>query len=328
MTEGGNSTVVGKDKRTLAAIVRVRIYATSVIRHDTPMTVPLSQWQARGRHFTHNGHPVFYVDEGEGEPLLLIHGFPTASWDWAWLWADLTKRYRCIAPDMMGFGFSAKPYHYDYSILDQADLHERLLEFLGIRKVHVLAHDYGDTVAQELLARFNLRQAMAAAEPELLSLCLLNGGLFPETHRARLVQKLLNSPLGWLLSRLMNERRFARSFAAVFGTDTQPTAEELHDYWELVSHDRGTLIAHKLIRYINERRLYRERWVGALQQANIPMLLINGTEDPVSGRHMAEHYEALVPDPRVLCLENIGHYPQVEAPDAVLTGYTSFRDIT
>lgn len=289
------------------------------------MNISLDAWQAKGRSFSHNALPVFYVDEGAGEALLLIHGFPTASWDWTPLWPELVAQYRCIAPDMLGFGFSAKPFRYDYSILDQADLHEGLLQELGVSAVHVLAHDYGDTVAQELLARFNARQAAGTPGLALLSVCFLNGGLFPETHRARTVQKLLNSPLGGLLARLMNRRSFNRSFAAVFGPATQPDAVELEAFWQLVSRDGGSRIAHKLIRYINERRQHRERWVGALQQATIPLRVIDGAVDPVSGRHMAERYRELVPQPDVVLLEAVGHYPQVEAPDEVLQAYRAFR---
>ena len=289
------------------------------------MTITLNDWQAKGQNFTHRGHPIFYVDEGEGEVLLLIHGFPTASCDWSLIWPALTKKYRCIAPDMIGFGFSAKPYRYDYRIMDQADLHEALLAKLGVERVHVLAHDYGDTVAQELLARHNERQAQAEAGLELLSMCLLNGGLFPETHEARLVQKLLNSPIGALLARLMSKRSFATSFSAIFGPDTQPTPAEMDDYWQIASRDGGIRIMHKLIRYMDDRRAHRERWVAALQEARIPLHVIDGAVDPVSGRHMAERYCELVPNPDVLLLEDIGHYPQIEAPALVLDGYADFR---
>lgn len=289
--------------------------------------ISLADWQSKGREYSHAGQPVFYVDEGQDEVLLLIHGFPTASWDWAPLWPALTGRFRCIAPDMMGFGFSAKPRDYNYSILDQADLHEGLLASLGVTRVHVLAHDYGDTVAQELLARFLDRQAAGESGLELRSICLLNGGLFPETHRARPIQKLLNSPLGPLVSRLMNERSFNKSFSVVFGPDTQPGAEELHAFWTLVSREGGARISHKLIRYINERRQYRERWVGALQKSTIPQRVINGPVDPVSGRHMAERYRELVPDPDVVLLaDNIGHYPQVEDPKGVLHAFLEFHE--
>src|SRR5688572_4727863 len=138
----------------------------------------LEDWRRAGRETTYNGHTVFYRDEGEGDAVLCIHGFPTASWDWERVWPGLTDRFRAIAPDMLGFGFSAKPPDYPYSILDQATLHERLLAELGVPRAHVLAHDYGDTVAQELLAR----AAEGRAAFEIRSICFLNGGLFPEQH--------------------------------------------------------------------------------------------------------------------------------------------------
>ncbi len=112
-------------------------------------------WRAAGAHFDYRGQRIYYRDSGaSAKPaLLLIHGFPSASWDWHDLWAPLAERFRLIAPDMIGFGFSAKPRGWGYSIHDQADLHLALCARLGVSEVHVLAHDYGVSVAQELLAR-------------------------------------------------------------------------------------------------------------------------------------------------------------------------------
>lgn len=286
----------------------------------------LDEWRQAGKRTSHRGHPVFYREEGAGDALLCIHGFPTASWDWHAVWPALCARYRVIAPDMLGFGFSAKPRGYDYSILDQADLHEALLAALGVERAHVLAHDYGDSVAQELLARFEDRCRSGEAGPLLRSVCFLNGGLFPEVHRARLVQKLLLTPLGPLLGLLTHERAFARSFSAIFGPRTRPSAEELCDFWTLVSRDGGARIMHRLIRYIPERLAFRARWVGALQRTSLPLRLIDGPEDPVSGAHMAQRWREVVPDPDVVILDGIGHYPQVESPDAVTRAFFDFVD--
>lgn len=286
----------------------------------------LEEWRRLGKTFSHRDHAIFYREDGEGEALLCIHGFPTASWDWHRLWPELRKRFRVVAPDMVGFGFSAKPVDYDYSIFDQATLHEELLASLRIDRCHVLAHDYGDTVAQEMLARFEERGRGAPPLPDLLSVCFLNGGLFPESHRARLVQRLLMTPLGPLLGRLTNERGFSRSLAAVFGPRTRPSREELREFWRLMAHAGGPRIVHKLIRYIEERRRFRDRWVGALRDARIPLRFINGPADPVSGGHMAERYREIVPLPDVVLLDEIGHYPQVEDPAGVLREYFSFRE--
>lgn len=222
---------------------------------------------------------------------------------------------------MIGFGYSAKPRRYLYSIRDQADLHEALLRELGVRHYHVLAHDYGDTVAQELLAR----HLEPPRPPHLLSICFLNGGLFPEAHRRLFIQSLLASPLGPLIGRLMNERRFSRGFGRIFGANTQPTPDELSEYWRLIDFNRGGRLFHKLITYMAERRSSRERWVGALRKSTVPLRLIDGLDDPVSGAHLAARYRELVPEPDTVGLTGIGHYPQVEAPDATLEAFLEFH---
>jgi pimeloyl-ACP methyl ester carboxylesterase len=284
----------------------------------------LARWRDEGPRFSYANQSIFYRDQGSGPALLCIHGFPTASWDWHAVWPALTARFRVIAPDLIGFGYSAKPIDYDYSINDQATLVETLARALGVTRAHVLAHDYGDTVAQELLARYAERQRRGEAGLELASICLLNGGLFPETHRPRLVQRLLLGPLGPVVGGLMNERRFARSFAALFGARTQPSADQLAALWSLVASDAGTRIAHKLIRYMVERRRHRARWVGALATATVPLLLIDGMADPVSGAHMVARYRELIPRPQVVALDEIGHYPQLEAPDEVTRAFLRF----
>jgi len=268
------------------------------------------------------GFDISYLDGGSGEPLLLIHGFPTASWDWHRIWPQLTARFRVIiAADMLGFGFSAKPRPYPYSIMDQAALHEALLAHLGVRRIDILAHDYGDTVAQELLAR------ELEGKLRIDSCVLLNGGLFPETHRARLIQKLLAMPIGPLISRLMTRRSFDKSFSAIFGAATQPSAQELAQFWALIDYNQGAGIFHKLIGYMSERRKLRERWVGALQKSTVPLRVVDGLDDPVSGAHMVARYRELVPNPDVIELAGIGHYPQVEAPDAVLRAFLEFHHL-
>jgi pimeloyl-ACP methyl ester carboxylesterase len=83
---------------------------------------------------------------------------------------------------------------------------------------------------------------------------------------------------------------------------------------------------HKLIGYIPQRRVQRERWVSAMQRGEIPLRFINGEVDPVSGAHMVARYRQLIPAPDTVLLSEIGHYPQIEAPAQVLKHYLEFRD--
>jgi pimeloyl-ACP methyl ester carboxylesterase len=281
-------------------------------------------WYAAAAHFAFRDHAVVYRDSGGGaEAVLLIHGFPTCSWDWSALWPRLAARYgRVIAPDMLGFGRSAKPRGHRYDLLEQTDLHVELLQTLGVQRIRVLAHDYGVSVAQELLAR-----ALEDRLPFALdAVALLNGGLFPETHRQTRMQRLVHSPLGGLIVRLSTQQAFNRSFSLVFGPETKPSAFELDHFWALLKHGGGHHQLHRLIRYIDDRRQHRARWTDALQRAPCPLRLINGPADPVSGAHMAARYRELVPNPDIVSLPGIGHYPQVEDPDGVWAALTAAWD--
>jgi pimeloyl-ACP methyl ester carboxylesterase len=281
------------------------------------------EWQSRGKTLTINGFKIFTVDEGapDQETILLIHGFPTASWDWHKIWPALRQSYRVVAMDMLGFGFSDKPSAHRYSIHEQADVVEGVVRQLGLGRFHVLAHDYGDTVAQELLARQNSGEGAGHWQ----SVCFLNGGLFPETHRALLTQKLLLSPLGALFNKLSSKRRFDSAMSRVFGPDTRPDARELDDFWALVTYNNGKHIFHNLITYMNDRKRHRQRWVDAIRDAEVPVALINGSADPVSGAHMVARFRQLeLPMAWFGELPRIGHYPQVEVPDEVSRSYLSF----
>lgn len=283
--------------------------------------IALAEWWAQGRGFSFNGQAIRYWTAGQGEPLLLIHGFPTASWDWHYLWQPLAQRYRVIACDMLGFGYSAKPRGHAYSLLEQADLQQALLSHLGIDEaVHVLAHDYGDSVAQELLARHQ------EGRIQLASCVFLNGGLFPETHRPVLTQKLLLSPLGPLLGRLFSRSKLKSNLTRVFGPQTPPSDSELDGFWELIAHNDGPAVMHRLIRYMPERRVNRERWVAAMQETRVPLRVIDGAVDPISGAHMVERYRELIESADTVLLPAIGHYPQTEAPAEVLGHYLQFRE--
>jgi pimeloyl-ACP methyl ester carboxylesterase len=222
---------------------------------------------------------------------------------------------------MLGFGFSDKPNPHAYSIMEQADLCEALIVERKLERFHVLAHDYGDTVAQELLAR----QIEGKGEGHWLSVCLLNGGLFPETHKARLIQKLLLSPLGPFINKLSTKRTFDKSFSAIFGPNTKPSSAELDAFWQLINYNDGKHGFHNLITYMTDRKTHRERWVEALRNSVVPIGLINGSMDPVSGAHMVARYREIVsPDHFIVELPTIGHYPQMEAPAEVVEAYFRF----
>ena len=279
----------------------------------------LDTWRANAREFSFGGKRIRYWTAGEGEPLLLIHGFSTASWDWHKVWQPLAARYRLIACDMLGFGYSAKPRGHAYSLIEQADLQQALLSELGIGgAIHVLAHDYGDSVAQELLARH------CEGRIALASCVFLNGGLFPKPIIRCGCRNCCSARSASARPAVL--AAYARAtFGRVFGAQTQPSDAELDDYWRLIAEGNGPAVMHRLIRYMPERVAQRERWVAAMQRGDVPMRVIDGAADPISGAHMVARYRELIPAPDTVLLEGIGHYPQVEAPERVLEHYFAFR---
>lgn len=282
----------------------------------------LESWRSLQTATDFNGYQIQVYEDGmqHETAMLLIHGFPTAAWDWHKLWPTLAKRYRLVAPDLIGFGFSDKPTDYPYNFRAQADLCEAAMKDRGIERYHILCHDYGDTVAQELLAR-QIENSDGAGP---LSACLLNGGIFPHSQQPILIQRLLAGPLGPVLVRLLNRKVATRSLKRVFGADTPPSEAESEAYWQLMSHGDGHLITHKILAYLEERRQNNDRWVGALTNARVPVMLIDGLLDPVSGTNMTTRWKELLPDAPLVELADIGHYPQMEAPDKVLAACLPF----
>ncbi|KZM75455.1 alpha/beta fold hydrolase [Nocardia terpenica] len=288
------------------------------------MDAELEQWRSGGRYFDYLGFDVFFRVEGEGPVLLLIHGYPFSSWDWAPIWGALTQRFTVIAPDMLGMGFSDKPVAYEYTVLDHADMHEALLAHLGVQTCHIVAHDIGVSVAQEMLARHD-SGGQAYGRCGIESITWLNGGLFNEVYTPRLVQTLLSrTPLGALASRyqrvLMSRAVLARSIDEMFGAATKPSPRLITQFDQILGFNDGKRVSHKVGRFVNDRYVHRNRWVRAMRETTVPMRFIDGPADPNSGRHMADRYRQVIPDPDVVMLDDgIGHWPQIEAPEAVLT---------
>lgn len=282
----------------------------------------LEEWRAGGKFYDYRNHSVFYrLSQPSDEVLLCLHGFPTSSYDYHKIWNDLSKEFAVLSYDLLGYGFSAKPPDFDYTTFNQTDILQSLTENLRIKRVHILAHDYGNTITQELLARAEEKRLNFAIE----SICLLNGALFPETHRPIAAQKLLISPLGFLFARFISDRKFKRSLSGIFGKNTIPTEAELNDFLKLFKNNDGRRIAHKLIRYMRERSVYRARWVGAMQRTKVPFRFINGLADPVSGAHLVRRFREIMPQTDIIELSEIGHFPHFEASAETLKYFLEFH---
>lgn len=273
----------------------------------------VERWRSEGEIERFRGREIYARRRpGDGPLLVLLHGFPSSSYDFAALLAELEPAHS-LCFDFLGFGLSEKPRDHIYSLLWQADLTEELVAREGAEEVVIVAHDMGTSVATELLAR-DLTGRLGFSCKGVL---LFNGSMVVEAASLTWVQKLLRSPLGPLAARLSTERLFRSQFAALF-SDAHPIGrEELADQWALLERAGGSRLGDRLIHYIGERSRYAARWHGALRDWPGRLALAWGMQDPVATTAVLDAVCGLRPGVAVTELPELGHYPQIESPHDV-----------
>ncbi len=277
------------------------------------------EWQGRGHTEEFRGRRIHcFHQPGEGPLLLLLHGFPTCSYDWRELIA-LEPGRAILAFDFLGFGLSDKPRDHEYTLAWQADLSEELVRRHGGGPVHLVAHDMGTSVATELLAR----EIEGGLDMQLESAVLFDGSVIIERASLTLGQKLLRSRLGPLLARVSSGRFFRWQLGSVFADAHPMSPEEGADQWALMKLEGGNRIAHKLIGYTFERAHHAARWHGAVRDWPKPLALVWGLRDPVATTHVLDGLRELRPSAPVYELPSLAHYPQIEDPGAFHTALSS-----
>lgn len=285
--------------------------------------ISITDWQARGRFIEVPDGRVFMTEAGpvdDASPVLLLHGFPTSSWDFAALLDLVAAKRRVVAFDFLGFGLSDKPADHGYSIFEHADVALAVARAAGITRAHVFAHDLGTSVATELCAR----RERGLLPFELASLVLMNGSVHIELAQLTVGQRLLRSPLGPAFARIGSRRVFAAQMRRIFVKP--PSEDELDVMWALVVRADGRLRLPATIRYIDDRWRFHRRWIGALERLDVPALVAWAGRDPVAVPAIADALTREIPGARRIDWPQLGHYPQVEDPARVAADVAAFWD--
>jgi pimeloyl-ACP methyl ester carboxylesterase len=277
------------------------------------LPVSVAAWQARGQMGQVAGFDIFYRDIGprHSDAVLLLHGFPSSSYDWHSVLPLLGDDKRVVCLDFLGFGLSAKPKNHSYSLFEQADLVEILIKQLGIKRVKIIAHDMGTTVTCELLARRE-RQLLRMT---IQSVLLMNGSVHIEMAHLTPSQQMLRSPLATVFARLSSKLIFKAQLKKILAKPI--LNEELDAMWALLCHRQGKARLAQTISYIEERYRFAHRWLPPLTRLDIPVLILWGKQDPVAVAAIAEQLTREIPTAKLQWLHQLGHYPQLEDPAAV-----------
>jgi len=296
-------------------------------------SAPTRDWLAAGRHETIAGRKVFVFERGPDQPsatttdqspILLLHGFPTSSYDWRGIVDRLQARFRTIAPDFLGFGLSDKPLAYSYSLFQQADTIEQLLAQLTVRSAHVVSHDLGTSVHCELLAR----QAEGRLGFDLRTSTFLNGSMLQWMAKITPFQELLANN-----ATLPQAIEFCRTalpgmyVAALKGLMQRPEAITTADAQamdELLRYQDGHLRLPALAGYMRERYIHADRWLAALESTRNPLQFVWADGDPIAHVEMGREHARRCPSAAYHELAGLGHFLLMEDPAAVAEKIAQF----
>jgi len=293
----------------------------------TELSPQLQRWKSGGQFArvdeSHDPVSVFYrvsqpsqstVTENPLPWLVCFHGFPTSSWDWHRLLPLLDPDRRVLVFDFPGYGLSEKPHRRDYSLLRQLDAAESLFNHLEICEFDLLAHDMGNSVACELLRR----REQPGYPFSLRSLTLLNGGIYMDLHQPLPTQRLLRTPvLGPIVARFSSWHLFRHQYPRVYANPQSFDEQHYRDQWSLLLNNHGRRSLAGIAGYMRERVRMGEQWTGPLHRLDLPLKLIWGRKDPIAVHAIAEKLVAVRPQTTLVSLDDVGHYPQLEAPEAM-----------
>jgi len=255
----------------------------------------------------------FAADRAVGNPpLLVLHGFPTCSYDWVRVLPALRSERDVVLFDFLGFGLSDKP-DVRYGLRLHADTAEAVARHLGLTEVDLLTHDMGDSVGGELLRRdldgtltFAVRRRALSNGSIYLDLAQLTDGQNVLLSLPDAVAPIIGADGG---------AAFRKALAATLAPGTQAPAGELEVLGALAAREGGLPLMPRTIRYMEDRRAEERRFTGAIEQHPSPLAVVWGEQDPIAVVAMVDQLRAARPDIDVTILDGIGHYPMLEAPD-------------
>ncbi len=259
---------------------------------------------------------MHYLDEGEGVPIVMVHGTPSWSFLYRHLVRGLADSYRCVAPDQLGFGLSDKPEAFAYTPVAHAENLGRLIDKLELKDIVLVVHDFGGPIGL----------SYALEHPEnVRALVVMNTWLWPNASLER-AGKVLGNPLGRFLYTRLNFSVNVPLQRLGFADRTVLTDELLKHYREPFPTPRSRKALYELVATIAESNGWFETlWDKRVAIADKPALLLWGMKDKLVPPSFLTRWQTMFENPETSELD-AGHFLQEEAKEQITQAIRDFLE--
>lgn len=284
----------------------------------TPSWLDRRAYPFASHHLSLTAGRMHYVDEGRGEPLLFVHGTPTWSFEYRHLLMALSRHYRCVAPDHLGFGLSDRPVDFPYTPEAHAAALGEFVDRLGLTRFTLIAHDFGGPIAFPLALR---------DRSPVSRLVIMNTWCWPFADTPEMVRKakIAGGPIGRALYRYANAS-LRLIMPSAYG-DKRKLTPEIHRQYLSVFEDGESRVRvlHALAKaLLGSQDFYADLWHDAERLRRAPSLIVWGLKDSAFPPSFLDRWRALLPEARVAALEHAGHWPHEEDPARVIQAIETF----
>jgi haloalkane dehalogenase len=285
---------------------------------DTPAWVDREAFPFRSRFLeVAAGRRLHYVDEGQGDVVLFVHGTPTWSFEWRHCIRELSRTHRCIAMDHLGFGLSDRPRDFDYTPESHAGVLRAFVERMGLADITLVVHDFGGPIGLPLA----LEQASVVRQLVVLNSWMWSFADDPEMARKA---RMASGGVGRLLYRYANfSLRVLAPYAYADRTKLTPRIHQqyLAPFRDPESRERVLWPLARAI--LGSGRFYESLWLLRDRLRGVPALVVWGMKDPAFQPSQLARWKAALPEATVLELP-VGHWPQEESPPEVVRAMQDF----
>jgi len=266
---------------------------------------------------------MHYVDEGSGPPILFVHGTPTNSYEYRHLIAALSKRFRCIAPDHLGFGESARPRSFAYTPEAHAAVLREFVERLGLDDFTLVVHDFGGPIGLPLITDH------PSHSPHVSRLILMNTWAWPLDDDPKMARgaRFIGGAIGRFLYRYANAS-LRLIMPSAYG-DRKKLTPEIHRRYLDVFGDRDArvLVLHALAKSLLGSRSHYQSLLDRLDRLRaMPVLIVWGMKDSAFQLYQLDRWRQLLPGAQVETIEGAGHWPHEEEPGRVVAAIERFLE--